>query len=85
MIDEETRLHVTQFLPSQSARDLYEAIMTAWVKWARAPRFLLVDTHRPHLGNQFIEQLGARRRSMDPWSCGTPWSICAIHGGKDGS
>ena len=30
MIDEATRFHVTQFLPSQSARDLCEAIMTAW-------------------------------------------------------
>ena len=28
-----------KILPSQSARDLYEAIMNAWVKWAAAPRF----------------------------------------------
>ena len=49
MIDEATRFHVTQILSSQSARDLYEAIMTAWVKRARAPCFLLVDPHRSHL------------------------------------
>ena len=48
LIDEVTRFHVTQILPSQSARDLYEAIMNAWVKWAGAPRFLLVDPHRSH-------------------------------------
>ena len=29
LIDEATRFHVTQVLSSQSARDLYEAIMTA--------------------------------------------------------
>ena len=39
MIDEATSFHVTQILPSQPARDLYEAIMAAWVKWAGAPRF----------------------------------------------
>ena len=33
MIDEATRFDVTQILPSQTARDLYGAIMTAWVKW----------------------------------------------------
>ena len=60
MIDEATRFHVTRILPSQSARDLYEAIVTAWVKWAGAPRFLLVDPHRSHLARQFIEQLGAQ-------------------------
>ena len=49
MIDEATRFHVTQILPSHSARDLYEAIMTAWVKWAGALRFLLVDPPRSHL------------------------------------
>ena len=49
MIDEATRFHVTQILTSQSARDLYQAIMTAWVKWAGAPRLLLVDPPRSHL------------------------------------
>ena len=57
MIDEATRFHVTQILPSQSARDLYEAIMAAWLKWAGAPRFLLVNPHKSHLARQFIEQL----------------------------
>ena len=37
LINDATRFHVTQVLPSQSARDLYEA-----------PRFLLVDPHRSH-------------------------------------
>ena len=60
MTDDATRCHVTQNLPSQSARDLYEAIMIAWVKWAGAPRFLFVDPHRSHLARQFIEQLGAQ-------------------------
>ena len=64
MIDEATRFHVTQILPSQSARDLYEAIMTALVKWAGAPRFLLVDPYRSHLARQFIEQLGAQGTSV---------------------
>ena len=60
MIDEATRFHVTQILLSPSARALYEAIMTAWVKWAGAPRFLLVDPHRSHQARQFIEQLEAQ-------------------------
>ena len=30
------------------------------MKWAGAPRFLLVDPHRSHLARQFIEQLGAQ-------------------------
>ena len=60
LIDEATRFHVIQVLPSHSGGDLYEAIMTAWVKWAGAPRFLLVDPHRSHLSRQFIEQLGAQ-------------------------
>ena len=34
--------------------------MNAWVKWAGAPRFLLVNSHRSHLARQFIEQLGAQ-------------------------
>ena len=51
LIDEDTRFHVAQILPSQSARDLYEAIMTAWVKWAGAPRFLLVDPSQIALGS----------------------------------
>ena len=92
LIDEATRFHVTQILPSQSARDLYEAIMTAWVKWAGAPRFLLVDPHRSHLARRFIEQLGAQGTTVlvgsaeASWTRGlVPWSICAIHGGKDGS
>ena len=69
------------------------AFTSAWVKWAGAQRFLLVDPHRPHLAWQFIEQLGARctssrvncRSYMDPWSCGTSWSVCAIHGRENGS
>ena len=65
LIDEATRFQVTQILPSQSARDLYEAIMTAWVKWAGAPRFLVVDRHRSYLARQFIEQL---RRKAPPFS-----------------
>ena len=54
MIDEATRFHVTQILPAQSGRDLYLAIMTAWVKWAGAPRFLLVDPHRSHQGTTVL-------------------------------
>ena len=38
--------------------------MTAWVKWAGAPRFLLVDPHRSHLARQFIEQLGAQSTTV---------------------
>ena len=68
LIDEATRFHVTQIVPSQSARDLYEAIMNAWVKWAGAPRFLLVDPHRSHLARQFIEQLWS---TGDYRSCGS--------------
>ena len=93
LIDEADPFHVTKILPSQSARDLYEAIMTAWVKWATAPSFLLVDAYRSHLARQFIEQLGAHHHRfrgsctsfMDPWSCGTSWSTCAIHGRENGS
>ena len=51
MIDKATRFHVTQILPSQSARDLYEAIMTAWVKWARAPLFFVGGPSQIALGS----------------------------------
>ena len=74
MIDEATRFHVTQILPSQSARDLYEAIMTAWVKWAGYPRFLLVDPHRSHLTRQFIEQLGAQGTTVLVGAAEASWT-----------
>ena len=74
MIDEATRFHVTQILPSQSARDLYEAIMTAWVKWAGVPRFLLVDPHRSHLARQFIEQLGAQGTTVLVGAAEASWT-----------
>ena len=74
MIDEATRFHVTQILPSQSARDLYEAIMAAWVKWAGAPRFLLVDPHRSHLSRQFIEQLGAQGTTVLVGAAEASWT-----------
>ena len=72
MIDEATRFHVTQILPSQSARDLYEAIMTAWVKWAGAPRFLLGDPHRSHL----VSSLSSRERKVRLFS----WELQKLHG-----
>ena len=81
LIDEATRFHVTQVVPSQSARDLYEAIMNAWVKWARAPRFLLLDPHRSHLARQFIEQLGAQGTTVlvgaaeASWTRGLVWNV----------
>ena len=74
MTDEATRVHVTQILPSQSARDLDEAIMTAWVKWAGAPRFLLVDPHRSHLARQFIEQLGAQGTTLLVGAAEASWT-----------
>ena len=74
LIDEATRFHVTQIVPSQSARDLYEAIMNAWVKWARAPRFLFVDSHRSHLARQFIEQLGAQGTTVLVGAAEASWT-----------
>ena len=74
MIDEATRFHVTHILPSQSARDLCEAIMTAWVKWAGALRFLLVDPHRLHLARQFIEQLGAQGTTVLVGAAEASWT-----------
>ena len=73
LIDEATRFHVTQLLPSRSARDMSEAIMSAWVKWARAPRFLPVDPHRTHLARQFSEQL---ERKAPPFS----WELQKLQG-----
>ena len=74
LIDEATRFHVTQIVPSQSARDLYEAIMNAWVIWAGAPRFLLVDPHRSHLARQFIEQLGAQGTTVLVGAAEASWT-----------
>ena len=74
LIDEATRFHVTQNLPSQAARDLNEAIMNAWVKWAGAPRFLLVDPHRSHLARQFIEQLGAQGTTVLVGAAEASWT-----------
>ena len=74
LIDEATRFHVTQILPSQPARDLYEAIMNVWVKWAGTPRFLLVDTHRSHLARQFIEKLGAQGTTVLVGAAEASWT-----------
>ena len=74
MIDEATRFHVTQILPSESARDLYQAIMTALVKWAGAPRFLLVDPHRSHLARQFIEPAGAQGTTVLVGAAEASWT-----------
>ena len=74
LIDEATRFHFTQILPSQSARDLYEAITSAWVKWAKASSFLLVDPHRSHLDRQFIEQLGAQGTTVLVGGAEAPWT-----------
>ena len=91
MIDEATRFHVTQILPSQSVRDLYEAIMTAWVKWAELHVFCCLSlTDRTWLVSSLSNW--ERKVRLFSWelqklhgSCGTPWSICSIHGGEDGS
>ena len=74
LIDEETRFHITQILPSQSPRNLYEAIMNAWVTWAGAPRFLLVDPHRSHLARQFVEQLGAQGNTVLVGAAEASWT-----------
>ena len=39
LIDEATRFHVTQIVPSQSARDLYEAIMECLGEMGRSSTF----------------------------------------------
>ena len=82
LIDEAIRFHVTQVVPLQSARDLYEAIMNAWVKWAGAPRFLLVDPHRSHLARQFIEQLGAQGTTVLVGAAKASWTrgLVECHG-----
>ena len=73
MIDEATRLHVTQILPSQSARDLCEAIMRGWVKWARAPRFCwLTLTGRTWL----VSSLSNWERKVRLFS----WELQKLHG-----
>ena len=73
LIDEATRFHVTQIVPSQSARDLYEAIMNAWVKWAGAPRFLLVDSHRSHLALSSLNSWELRGQLFS-------WELQNLHG-----
>ena len=87
MINEATQFHVTQILPSQSSRDLYEAIMDAWVKWAGAPRFLLVDPHRSHLARQFIERLGAQSTTVLVGAAEASWTrgLVKRHGAYDRS
>ena len=49
--------------------------MTAWVKWAGAPRFLLVDPHRSHLAHQFIEQLGAQGTTVLVGAEEASWNV----------
>ena len=68
--------------------------MGAWVKWARAPRFLPFDPHRTHLARQFSEQLG---RKAPPFLVGAAeasrsrglverlGSVRAVHDREDGS
>ena len=69
--------------------------MNAWVKWAGAPRFLLVDSHRSHLARQFIEQLGAQGTTVLVGAAEASWTrglverhgayVRCMHGGEDGS
>ena len=73
LIDEATRFHVTRILPSQSPRDLYEGIMTAWVKWAGAPRFLLDEPQRSHL---LVSSLSSWERKVRLFS----WELQKLHG-----
>ena len=80
LIDDATRFHVTPIVPSQSARDLYEAIMNAWVKWARAPRFLLVDPHGSHLARQFSEQLEAQGTTVFVGPAEVSWTVVLWNG-----
>ena len=48
--------------------------MNAWVKWARAPRFLLVDPHRSHLARYFTEQLGAQGTAVLVGAAEASWT-----------
>ena len=48
--------------------------MTAWVLWAGAPRFLLVDPHRSHLARQFIGQLGAQGTTVLVGAAEVSWT-----------
>ncbi len=44
MIDEATRFHAAQVLQNQFPMTMYEAIMSACLRWARPPTFVLVET-----------------------------------------
>ena len=48
--------------------------MTAWVKWAGAPRFLLVDPHRSHLARQVVKQLGAQGTTVLVGAAEASWT-----------
>ena len=52
--------------------------MNAWVKWAGAPRFLLVDPHRSHLARQFIEQMKAQGTTVLVGAAEASWTRCLV-------
>ena len=44
------------------------------MKWAGAPRFLLVDPHKSHWAQQFIEQLGAQDTTVLVGAAEASWT-----------
>ena len=50
------------------------------MKWAGAPRFLLVDPHRSHLARQFIEQLKAQGTTVLVGAAEASWTRRLVEG-----
>ena len=60
--------------------------MSAWVKWAGAPRFLLVDPHRSHLARQLIDQPGVQGTTVLVVAAEASWTRGLVERhGEDGS
>ena len=51
-------------------------MVSAWLKWAGATRFLPVDPHRSHLARRLVDQVGAQGTTVlvgaaeASWTCG---------------
>eukprot|EP00969_Alexandrium_andersonii_P315020 13917071-Alexandrium_andersonii.AAC.1 len=59
MVDEATRFHVAEIVQNQRGQTLYEAINRAWIRWAGAPKFIIVDPHKAQVSRTFVSCLGA--------------------------
>ena len=60
IVDDATRFHVCDVIDQRTSQALFQSIMTSWIRWAGAPRFLIADPLPGQTARDFSEFLGAQ-------------------------